>query len=165
MPSRRTFLGTVGLGLACGVAGCITGPRRVEGYIQFKSIAGVIERLGEYREVDIISVDASYEPSKTPPDVSLSEEWADHFPAPQMPVVPISLDTALHEQFDDVRYVVGVTSPEWAEEDETVGSFNVATTRENFNRVQVHTRVTASSDGTYLTIHSVDGLWEFDLDE
>jgi hypothetical protein len=42
---------------------------------------------------------------------------------------------------------------------------NVATTRTNFNRVQVHSRVTASSDGTYLTIHSVDWVWEFTPNE
>jgi hypothetical protein len=34
-----------------------------------------------------------------------------------------------------------------------------------FNRVQMHNRVTASSDGTTLTIHSVDGLLAFSSDE
>ncbi|ELZ96943.1 hypothetical protein C440_04178 [Haloferax mucosum ATCC BAA-1512] len=161
MPSRRTVLGAVGVGLASGVAGCLSGSQRVSGYIQYKSIAGVIERSNRRREESIISVDASYEPSESPPDVSLDDEWADYFPAPRMPVVPESLDADLRNEFDSVRYVVGVTSPEWADEGESVGSFNVATSRENFNRVQVHTEVTASSDGTYLTIHSVDGLWEF----
>lgn len=79
-----------------------------------------------------------------------------------MATVSDCLHGPLTEQFDSVRYVIETTSPKWAENDESVGSFTIATTRENFNRVQAHTEVTASSDGTYLTIHSVDGLWNFD---
>lgn len=161
MPSRRAFLSTVGTSVSLGLAGCLNSPQRVEGYVQFKVIDGLIEKSGQTTEIPIINVDATYE-NDTPPDlVYLNEEWADLFPVPRMPTVSDSLHRTLTEQFDSVRYVVGTTSPGWAEDDERVGSFNVSTTRENFNRVQVHSKVTASSDGTYLTIHSVDGLWNF----
>lgn len=162
MPSRRAFLRTVGTGVPLALAGCLNSPQRVEGYVQFKVIDGLTEEPGQTTEIPIINVDASYE-NGTPPDlVHLNEEWADQFPIPRMPTVSDSLHDTLTEQFDSVRYVIGTTSPEWAEDDASLGSFNVATTRENFNRVQVHSEVTASSDGTYLTIHSVDGLWNFD---
>ncbi|MFC7133626.1 hypothetical protein ACFQJ3_10860 [Salinibaculum sp. GCM10025337] len=165
MPSRRAFLSTAGTSVSLALAGCLNSPQRVEGYVQFKLIDGLIEESGQTTEIPIINVDASYE-NGTPPDlVYLNEEWADRFPIPRMPTVSDSLHRTLTEQFDSVRYVVGTTSPEWAEDDESVGSFNVSTTRENFNRVQVHSKVTASSDGTYLTIHSVDGLWNFDSNE
>ncbi|ACV12172.1 conserved hypothetical protein [Halorhabdus utahensis DSM 12940] len=160
MPSRRTLLASIGAGVPLAFAGCLLDDGRVEAYVQFKSIGGVTESDGRRENVDILSVDASYEPNVAPPDVHLHDAWADRFPEPRMPVVSDDLHTDLTDQFDSVRYVVGTTSPEWGD-DEPVGSFNVATTRENFNRVQVHTAITASSDGTYLTIHSVDGLWEF----
>jgi hypothetical protein len=164
MPSRRAFLSTAGTGVSLALAGCLNATQRVEGYVQFKLIDGLVEDSGRTTEVPIINVDASYE-NDTPPNlVHLDEEWADQFPIPRMPTVSDSLHDALTEQFDAVRYVVGTTSPEWAEDDESVGSFNVATTRQNFNRVQVHTKITASSDGTYLSIHSVDGLWDFETD-
>lgn len=163
MPSRRTYLGAVSAGLLCGLAGCASASQQVNGYVQTKSIGGVLDEAGTRRDVDIVTVDASYAPNEDPPELShLDDEWADWFPAPRRPVVSEALDDALRGAFDEVRYVVGVTSPGWAEGDAAVGSFNVATTRENFNRVQVHSEVTASSDGTSLTIHSVDGLWAFD---
>jgi hypothetical protein len=162
MPSRRTFLGAVGTSVPLTLAGCLNTTERVEGYVQFKLIDGLREEPGRTEEVSIVHVDASYENDEPPDLVYLDEEWADRFPTPRMPVVPDPLHDALTDQFDSVRYVVGTTSPGWAEGDESLGSFNVATTRENFNRVQVHSEVTASSDGTSLTIHSVDGLWDFD---
>ena len=165
MPSRRAFLSTVGTSVSLALAGCLTSPQRVEGYVQFKVIDGLREGSGHTTEIPIINVDASYE-NGTPPDlVYLNEKWAGQFPIPRMPTVSDSLHRTLTERFDSVRYVVGTTSPGWAEDDESVGSFNVSTTRENFNRVQVHSKVTASSDGTDLTIHSVDGLWNFDSNE
>jgi len=164
MPSRRTLLGSVGAGLSLALAGCQNDARRVEAYVQFKMIDGVIEESGRRREVPIVGVDASHDNGTPPELVHLDDEWAGRFPVPRMPTVPESLHEALTDRFDTVRYVVGATSPEWAEGEESLGSFNVATTRENFNRVQVHTEMTASSDGSYLTIHSVDGLWEFDQD-
>jgi len=165
MPSRRRFLSAVGTGGPLALAGCLQTTERVEGYVQFKLVDGLVEERGRTREVPIVHVDASHENDEPPDLVYLDEEWVDRFPTPRMPVVPDPLHDALTDQFDSVRYVVGTTSPGWAEGEESLGSFNVATTRENFNRVQVHTAVTASSDGTYLTVHSVDGLWDFDSND
>lgn len=166
MPSRRSLLGTVGTGATVSLAGCLNSEERVDAYIQSKSITGVIEDGTRREEVSIIDVDASYNPNTEPPRlVHLDDEWAARFPVPRMPVVSDALHGQLTKRFDTVRYVVGTTSPEWAEDGESLGSFNVATTRANFNRVQVHSHVTASSDGTYLTIHSVDGVWEFTPEE
>lgn len=162
MPSRRTFLSTVGTAGALTLAGCLDSAKHVEGYVQLKGIDGLREEPGRIVEVPVIKVFASHENDAPPDLVHLDEEWADRFPIPRKPVVSDASHDALIDRFDSVRYVVGITSPEWSEGDESLGSFNVATTRENFNRVQVHTEVTASSDGTYLTIHSVDGLWNFD---
>lgn len=165
MPSRRAFLAIAGTSVPVTLAGCLDSPQRVKGYIQFKTITGLREGPSRTTEIPIIKVDASYE-NDTPPDlVHLNEEWRNQFPIPQMPTVPDALHSRFTERFDSVRYVVGTTSPGWAEDDESLGSFNVATTRENFNRVQVHSKVTASSDGTSLTIHSVDGLWKFDSND
>ena len=166
MPSRRTVLASIGTGIPFALAGCLNADDRVEAYIQFKIIDGVIERNGQMDETPIINVSASYEPNVAAPRlVHLNEEWADRFPTPRMPVVSDTLHEDLTGQFDSVRYVIGTTSPQWADEEESVGSFNVSTTRENFNRIQVHNRITASSDGTHLTIHSVDGLWTFDSND
>lgn len=166
MPSRRTLLSAISAGAAVSVAGCLTDTTRVDAYIQFKSITGVLNDGGRRDETTIIEVNASYEPNREPPRLGhLDGEWADRFPVPRMPVVSDAVHEQLTERFDTVRYVVGTTSPEWAADDAAFGSFNVATTRSNFNRVQVHNRVTASSDGTTLTIHSVDGLWAFPSDE
>jgi hypothetical protein len=169
MPSRRTLLGTAAAGCTLALGGCVsdlTDRRPVDGYVQLKAVVGVRERDGTRESIDVVSVTGSYEPNDEPPDATVAEAWADRFPVPRAPVVSDSLHDALAEAFDEVRYVVGVTSPEWADEDddEAVGSYNVATTRRNFNRVQVHTAVTAGSDGTSLTIHSVDGLWDFEAD-
>ena len=162
MPSRRAVLQTAGAGVSLALAGCLGSPRRVEGYVQFKQIDGIREGSGRTAETTIVAVDASYE-NDTPPElVHLNEAWADRFAVPRMPTVSDALHRSLTEEFDSVRYVVGTTSPGWATDGASVGSFNVATTRENFNRVQVHSKVTVSSDGTFLTIHSVDGVWDFD---
>ena len=166
MLSRRTLLSSVGTGAVVSLAGCLNSEDRVDAYIQCKSITGVIEEESYRESVSVINVDASYGPNREPPGlVHLNDDWANQFPVPRMPVVSDALHKQLTERFDTVRYVVGTTSPEWAKNGESLGSFNVATTRTNFNRVQVDSRVTASSDGTYLTIHSVDGVWEFTPDE
>ncbi len=39
--------------------------------------------------------------------------------------------------------------------------YNVATTRANFDRTQVHDRVRAASDRTYLRIYKIEGDWSF----
>lgn len=162
MPSRRSLLSTVGTGAVASLAGYLNSEERVDAYIQCKSITGVIEGETQCEEVNIIDVDASYDPNGEPPGlVHLNDDWADRFPVPRMPVVSDALHRQLTKRFDTVHYVIGTTSPEWGKNGESLSSFNVATTQANFNRVQVYNRVTASSDGTYLTIHSVDGVWEF----
>jgi hypothetical protein len=166
MPSRRTVLGALGTAVALPLAGCMSSPQRVDGYVQKKVVTGVTED-GTYREeTDIIKVSTSFDPNGEGPSLNhLNEEWAGRFPVPLMPVVSDALHEEFTDLFDRIRYVVGVTSPEWAEQGESLGSYNVATTRENFNRVQVDNHVTASSDGTSLTIYSVSGLWEFSQNE
>ena len=161
MPSRRTFLSTVGSGVALSLPGCLDTEQRVQGYVQLKVINGIQEEPDKREEVPVLKVGATHENDAGPELIHLDEEWADRITTPRKPVVSDSLHDVFSDRFDSVRYVVGITSPEWAEEDESLGSFNVATTRENFNQVQVHTKVTASSDGTYLTIHSIDGIWDF----
>lgn len=151
-----------GTGTVLGLVGCLNATHRVEGYIQFKIINGLLEEPGQTDVVSILNVQASHENNEPPDRTHLNEEWAAQIPVPRMPVVSDTLHEALTERFDSVKYIVGTVSPEWAEDGESLGAFNVATTRENFNRVQVHSKVNASSDGTYLTIHSVDGLWNFD---
>lgn len=165
MPSRRSLFSTVGAGVLISLVGCLSSEEKVDAYIQSKSITGVIDGETRREEISIVDIRASYDPNGEPPRLAnLDDNWADRFPVPRMPVVSDALHEELSERFDRVRYVVGTTSPEWDENGESLDSFNVATTRANFNRVQVHNRVTASSDGTYLTIHSVDGIWEFAQD-
>jgi|AntRauTorcE11898_2_1112593.scaffolds.fasta_scaffold12288_3 hypothetical protein len=168
MIPRRTLLhgiataGTLGL---AGLAGCSAFARGVEGYVQLKSIAGVTDRDGTRSEESILRVQLSSPPGDGPPElVQYSDEWFERFENPREPLVSDDLHEDLRRAYDDVRYVVGVCSPKWADDDERIGCYNVATTRENYNRVQVHQAVRASSDGTSLTIHSVDDEWSFDDD-
>lgn len=161
--SRRTVLRTAGVAIAGAFAGCTALDRGAEGHVQLKSISGVTENEGRSVEVSVLGVDASFSPDSEPPEVRyLDDAWADRFDAPREPAVSDALHDDLIRTFDRVRYAVGVCSPSWADDGESVGCYNVATTRENFNRVQVHDRVRASSDGTSLTVHSVDGTWTFD---
>lgn len=134
-----------------------------EGYVQLKSIEGRYSEDGTRAEESVIRVTLSSPPGADSPELTfLDDEWADRFDAPREPVVPDALHDDLSRVYEKVRYVVGVCSPSWATTGESAGCYNVATTRENFNDVQVHDRVTASSDGTSLTIHSTDGTWTFD---
>jgi hypothetical protein len=168
MVSRRPLLrgiaatGTAGL---AGLAGCSAFAPGVEGYVQLKSIAGVTDEDGTRSEEVVLRVSLASPPGDGPPRLGQRrEEWVARFENPREPVVSDALHDDLGRTYDDVRYVVGVCSPEWADDDESIGCFNVATTRENYNRVQVHQAVRASSDGTSLTIHAVDGQWTFDRD-
>ncbi|SEV98471.1 twin-arginine translocation signal domain-containing protein [Halobacterium jilantaiense] len=162
MPSRRTFLRAAGVGVPVALAGCLDSRERVEGYVQLKTIQARETESSESAYDTIIDIEATYENDTGPELTRLEEDWAAHFPVPRKPTVSDALHETLTDQFESVRYIVGVTSPGWADDGESVGSFNVATTRENFNRVQVHSAVTVSSDGTSLTVHSVDGVWDFD---
>ncbi|WP_311172295.1 hypothetical protein [Halobellus ordinarius] len=67
MPSRRTLLSAVSTGAVVSLAGCLNSEERVDAYIQFKSITGVIEDGADREETSIIDVDASYDPNGEPP--------------------------------------------------------------------------------------------------
>lgn len=162
MPSRRSLIQT-----ACAVAGgafaeCTSLNRGVDGYVQLKSVQGRHSENGQQFEESIIRVTLSSPPGADSPELTFfSDEWNDRFNTPHEPTVSDDLHADLSQAYDAVRYVTGVCSPEWANDEESEGCYNVSTTRENFNSVQVHDRVRASSDGTYLSIHSVDGKWTF----
>lgn len=163
MPSRRTVLAAAGTTAAATTAGCSLVSRGSAGYVQLKSINGVRETSDGRAEESVVRVSLSSPAGEGPPELLyLADRWADRFETPRRPVVSDALAADLDVAYDTVRYVVGVCCPAWADDGEDVGCYNVATTRTNFDRVQVHDRVRASSDGTYLTIHEVDGEWEFE---
>ena len=160
MPSRRDLLVTTGTVAGGALAGCTLFERGVPGYVQLKSVNGRDRSDGRRYEESILRVGLSSPPGEGPPEVRFArDEWASRFDDVQEPVVTDTLHTDLQRAYESIRYVVGVCSPEWADDNERSGCFNVATSRENFNRVQVHDRVRASSDGMSLSIHSVDGQW------
>lgn len=162
MPSRRSLIQTASVVAGGAFAGCTSLSPGVDGYVQLKSVQGRYSKNGQRSEESIIRVTLSSPSGAGPPELTfLSDEWKDRFDTPHEPMVSDGLHADLSQAYDSVRYVVGVCSPEWANDEESEGCYNVATTRENFNRVQVHDRVRASSDGTYLSIHSVDGQWTF----
>jgi len=162
MPSRRSILRAASAAAGGALAGCTALRRGVEGYVQLKSVAGQDSENGRQHEESVLRVALSSPPGAGEPEVTFrSEEWTDCFDAPHEPVVSDALHEKLSRAYDRVRYVVGVCSPAWADDGEPIGCYNVATSRENFNRVQVHDRVRVSSDGTSLSVHSVDGEWTF----
>jgi hypothetical protein len=162
MPSRRTLLRSATAAAGGLLAGCASLTRPVDGYVQLKSITGVTSDDGTRVEETVVRVTLSSPPGAGPPELShVDRGWADRFETPREPVVSDGLHEDLNRSYDTVRYVVGVCSPAWSGDEEPVGCYNVATTRENFDAVQVHDRVSVSSDGTYLSIHSVEGTWAF----
>ena len=161
MPSRRTLLRS--LSVAAGsLAGCSTLDRGVNGYVQLKSIearGGTDNRSFE----TIIRVMLSSPPGKSQPEVThFNDEWVYWFETPHEPVVSDGLSEDLSQAYTTVKYVIGVCSPSWGDSGESVGCTNDTTSRTDFNRVQVHDRVRASTDGSSLSIHSVDGNWTFE---
>lgn len=163
MPSRRSVLATVSVASVGAFGGCSILSPGNEGYVQLKSIQATATVDGTSHTESIVRVGLSSPPGEEEPELSrLDDRWVDRFETPRTPEVSESLARDFDREFDDVRYVVGVCCPAWADPEEDVGCFNVATTRETFNRAQVHDRVRASSDGTTLTIHSVDGEWNFE---
>lgn len=165
MVSRRTLLHAGSVAASGVLAGCSVPGLGVSGYVQLKSIGARAQRDGRQVERSILRVTLSSPPGAEPPELTyLHDEWADRFDTPREPVVSDAFHDELIQAYDTVRYVVGVCSPAWAGNRESVGCYNVSTTRANFNRVQVHNRVRASSDGTYLSIHSVDGTWTFEAE-
>ncbi|WP_255151364.1 hypothetical protein [Halorarius halobius] len=162
MPSRRTLLWTVGTASLAATAGCSALDRGVPGYVQLKSIEGVRTDDGTRHGESILRVTLSSPPGGRPELSHVNDEWVDRFETPHTPTVSDALAADLSAAFDEVRYVVGVCSPKWADDGEPIGCYNVNTTRKTFDRAQVHDRVRASSDGTYLTVHAVDGEWNFE---
>jgi len=162
VPSRRQVLaGGITL-CATGLAGCSLIDRG-DGYVQLKSVQAWENEGTQQTERSIIRVTLSSPPGAESPELTrLDDKRANRFDTPHTPVVTDALHEDLTRAYGTIRYVVGVCSPAWGDEGESVGCYNVSTTRENFNRVQVHDKVTASSDGSYLSIHSVDGSWTFE---
>ncbi|WP_120246944.1 hypothetical protein [Halopiger aswanensis] len=158
MPSRRTalsLLGTAGIG---AIAGCSSLGQQV-GYVQLKSIEVEYSEENKRHSKSLLRVSLSEPAGAEKPQVDwLDEEWSDHFETPHEPVVSESLDEAIQRAYDEVRYVIGVCSPSGSDE----GCRNADTSRDDFNRVQVHDRVTASYRDSHISIQDVDGKWEFE---
>lgn len=162
MPSRRTLLRTISGVASCGIAGCTSLDRGVDGYVQLKSIearGGNDQRPFE----TVLRVMLSSPPGASKPKLTHhQDQWTDRFDTPHRPEVSDALHEELTRAFDTVKYVIGICSPSWADGGESVGCINDSTTREDFNLVQVHDRVRASTDGASLSIRSVDGSWTFE---
>jgi hypothetical protein len=70
-------------------------------------------------------------PGAKPPELThLDDKWANRFDTPHTPVVTDALHEDLTRVYDTIRYVVGVCSPAWAVEGESLGYYNISTTRE-----------------------------------
>lgn len=163
MPSRRSVLAGLGVATTGGLGGCSVLAAGDPGYVQLKAIHGIDVVEGVRHDSAVLEVELSSPAGSGPPELAVVDDrWADRFESPRTPTVSESLAHDLGRAFDDVRYIVGVCCPAWADPDEDVGCFNVATTRETLNGAQVHDRVRASSDGDVLTIHAVEGEWEFE---
>jgi len=165
VPSRRALLRAAtggAAGAVAGLAGCL-GPDRVSGYVQLKAVVGVVVEDGVRADRTVLRVSLGSPPGGAPPDVDFRmDRWADAFASPRRPVVGPELADRLRRAYEQVRYVVGVCSPAWADDGEPVGCVNADVAREAFDRVQVHDEVTASWDGSTLRIHDVDGTWTFE---
>jgi len=167
VPTRRALLRAATAGVtagAAGLAGCL-GPDRVSGYVQLKAVVGVVFEDGVRADRTVLRVSLGSPPGEAPPDVDFQmDRWADAFADPRRPEVGPELADRLGRAYEEVRYVVGVCSPAWAEDGEAVGCINGNVTREEFDAAQVYDEVTASWDDgdSTLTVHSVDGTWAFE---
>ena len=160
MPSRRTLLRTISVAAGSVYAGCSSLDPGVDGYVQLKSIEA---REGNDAFETVLRVVLSSPPGASQPDLTHhQDEWVNRFDTPHEPVVSDALHDDLTQAYDTVKYVVGVCSPSWADSGESVGCRNESMSREDFNGVQVHDRVRASTDGRTLSIHSVEGSWTFE---
>ena len=161
MPSRRTLLRTASVA-AGSLAGCSALARGVDGYVQLKSIEAR-EGSTDRPFTTILRVTLSSPPGASQPEVTHShDEWIDRFDTPHNPIVSDVIYDDLTRAYSTVKYVIGVCSPSWRDRGESVGCTNDAASRTAFNRVQVHDRVRASTDGGSLSIHSVAGAWPFE---
>jgi hypothetical protein len=164
MPSRRSIIASIG-GAALsgfGVWYWFTS-KSATGYVQEKSIEARYREDNQLHSESIITVTLSNPPGSGSPQLNwLHDDWQSQFDSPSSPVVSEDLHQELQQAYEDIRYVVGVCSPTWGDEQQETGCHNAPTSRENFNQVQVHDRVTASRTDTGLSIDSVNGTWSFD---
>jgi hypothetical protein len=161
MPSRRAFLQSGAVTASGVVAGCTAFDRGVDGYVQLKILEGRWSENGVTQTETILDVRLGSPGEGRPELKTLGDEWADRFETPREPVVSDTLHDDLRQAYESVAYGVGVCSPNWGDGDERQGCRNGWTTRESFNTAQVHDRVSASSDASGISIHAVDGTWEF----
>lgn len=162
MPSRRTLLRTVSVAAGGAFAGCSSFEPGVDGYVQLKSIEA---REGNNAFESLLRVTLRSPPGSSQPELThYHDEWVDRFDRPHEPVVSDALHDELTRVFDTVKYVIGICSPSWASSGESVGCHNDSTSLADFNSAQVHDHVSASINGTTLTIHSVDGSWTFEAE-
>ncbi len=109
MPSRRSLIQTAGATAGGAFAGCTSLSRGVDGYVQLKSVQGRHSENGEQFEESIIRVTLSSPPGADSPELTfLSDEWNDRFDTPHEPTVSDSLHADLSQDYDSVRFVIGV---------------------------------------------------------
>ena len=117
MPSRRELLRTASAASLGTLAGC-TLLGRVDGYVQLKTVAGLKRVDGRRTFEDVVAVRLSDPPGEGSPELHhLHDEWADRFLRPRYPTVDDALHADLTATYEEVRYIVGVCSPAWADGD------------------------------------------------
>jgi hypothetical protein len=133
------------------------------GYVQAKSIEARYEEGNQLHSESVITVTLSNPPGSDLPQVNwVHDDWESQFDSLTTPVVSEALHQRLQQTYEEVRYIVGVCSSSWADEKQGEGCYNARASREDFNRVQVHDRVTASRTNAGISIHSVEGKWPFE---
>jgi hypothetical protein len=164
MPSRRTILASLGGVTLSGVGAWLwLTPATATGYVQEKSIEVRYRADNRTHSESVVTVSLGSPPGSDTPQLDwLHDDWEAEFDSPTTPVVSDVLHQQLQRAYEDVRYVVGVCSPSWSGEDREIGCYNAPTSRADFNRVQVHDRVTAARTDAELSIRAVDGTWTFD---
>lgn len=164
MPSRRTFLSTVGAVTGGVGAGCLSSLGAVSGYVQLKSIEGWYAAADGGGNDPIMSVRLSSPPGGEPELRFIDPEWEDRFDTPREPVVSDELHDDFDRTYDTIVYTVGVCSEEWIDgrDDDGEGCHNDSVSREEFNMVQVHDQASASFEDHDLSIHSREGTWTFE---
>lgn len=164
MPSRRTVVGSLGGAALSGLGAWLWfTPASATGYVQEKSIEARYRADDRIHSESIVTVTLASPPGADSPQVDwLHDDWQGRFESPTTPVVSETLHRELRRAYEDVRYVVGVCSPSWGDTDRAAGCHNASASRADFNRVQVHDRVTASRTDGGISIHGVEGTWSFE---
>ncbi len=116
----------VGAATAVGLAGCSVLDRGVEGYVQLKSIFGIDADNEDGSDEYVVSVRLAGSPDSEPPELTQHDDrWVERFDDPRRPVVSDALHADLEREYDDLQYLVGVCSPAWADDGESIGCYNV----------------------------------------